>query len=355
MTPLKRLLLERIARSGPIRLDEYMALCLLHPEHGYYTGNAPFGARGDFVTAPEISQMFGELLGLFIARAWQDQGRPAPFLLAEPGPGRGTLMADMLRAARAVPGFVDAARIWLIEASPRLVAEQRRTLAGHEVNHAASLPDLPEGPLFLVANEFFDALPIRQFQRAEGGWRERMVGREGERLAFGLAAPMAVEPVESAGAAEGDIRETRPAAGAIMAEIAARIERFGGAALVIDYGDRALAGNTLQAVRGHERIDPLAAPGESDLSAHVDFGALADAATGLARSALTPQGVFLERLGITHRAQALATRLTGAALENHIAAHRRLTHGDEMGNLFKAIGFHPTGSPPLPGLDPDDP
>ena len=355
MTPLHRVLADRIARFGPVSLADYMALCLLHPEHGYYTGNPPFGTEGDFVTAPEISQMFGELLGLFIARAWQDQGCPAPFLLAEPGPGRGTLMADMLRAARAVPGFADAARIWLIEASPRLVAEQRRVLASHKVSHAKTLSDLPEGPLFLVANEFFDALPIRQFQRTKRGWRERMVGRDGERLAFGLAAPLAVEPVESAGAVVGDIRETRPAAGAIMAEIAMRIENHGGAALVIDYGDWALAGNTLQAVRGHERIDPLAAPGESDLSAHVDFSALADAAKGVSRSALTPQGVFLERLGITARAQALAARLTGAALENHVAAHRRLTHGDEMGNLFKAIGFRPTGTPPLPGLDPDDP
>ena len=355
MTPLQRVLEGRIARSGPIGLAEYMTLCLLHPEHGYYTRSPPFGAEGDFVTAPEISQMFGEMLGLFLARVWLDQGRPAPFVLAEPGPGRGTLMADMLRATRGVPGFHEAAGIWLVEASPRLAELQRRALSGHRVTHAENLSALPEGPLYLVANEFFDALPVRQFQRTERGWQERMVGLEGGRLALGLAPPLATPPVETAEAAIGDIREIRPAATAIMEEIAPRIEAAGGVALVIDYGSWGPAGNSLQAVRNHTRCDLLATPGRADLSAHVDFRALAAGAGGLARSALTPQGVFLERLGITARARRLAEGLEGAALENHLAAHRRLTHPEEMGNLFQAIGFHPTGTPPLPGLSPDDP
>ena len=353
MTPLEARLLARIAADGPISVADYMAECLLDPEHGYYATRDPLGRAGDFTTAPEISQMFGELAGLALGQAWLDQGRPAPFTFAELGPGRGTLMADALRALRAVPGFLDAARLHLVEASPALRARQREALGGQDVTWHERVDELPDAPLFLVANEFFDALPIRQFQRDGDLWRERRVGVREGRLAMGLAGP-APQPALAhrlAGTAEGDVVEICPAAPAIAAAIGRRIADQGGAALVIDYGGWGGTGDTLQAVRGHRYADPLEAPGEADLTAHVDFAALAQA-TPSARSRLTPQGVFLERLGITARAQALARGLTGAALERHVAAHRRLTHPEEMGTLFKCIAFHPEGMPPPPGVDP---
>lgn len=352
MTALADLLLRRIRAGGPLSIADYMADCLLHPEHGYYTTRDPFGVRGDFITAPEISQMFGELLGLCLARAWQDQGAPATFVLAELGPGRGTLMADVLRATRGVPGFHAAAGVVLIEASPALRACQKATLAPYPVQWADSIDTLPEKPLFLLANEVFDALPIRQFQRHAEGWQERLVGDFGGRLTFGLSAPARLAALEHrlADTAPGDIVETCAPAQAIVAGLAARIERSGGAALLIDYGDWRSRGDTLQALRRHAFADPLADPGKADLTAHVDFEALAEAAAPCAVAGPVPQGVLLERLGITARARALAGRMTGAALTAHVAAHRRLTHPAEMGQLFKALALHPRGAPPPPGF-----
>ena len=357
MTPLARQLRRQIAQAGPITLAEYMGRCLTDPEHGYYTGRDPLGAAGDFTTAPEISQLFGEMLGLCLAQAWADQGRPAPVTLAEPGPGRGTLMADILRAGRAMPGFVEAARVVLVEASPALRARQAQTLEGRGARWADSLDALPEAPLFLVANEFFDALPIRQFVRDGAAWRERMVGLDAAGgLAFGLSvpAPLAALSGRLADTAQGDVVETCPAAGPAMAAIAGRVARHGGAAVIVDYGGWRSLGDTLQAVRGHAPADPLDAPGLADLTAHVDFEALACAAraAGAAVTGPTPQGVLLERLGITARAQALAHGLSGPALDALAGAHRRLTHPDEMGSLFKALGVVPPGAPPLPGFDP---
>ena len=186
MSALADVLKARIARDGPISIAAYMQECLLNPRHGYYATRDPFGTAGDFVTAPEISQMFGEIIGLFLAQVWMDQERPAPFVLAELGPGRGTLMTDALRAMRAVPGLVEAAEIHLIEASPVLRDTQTRTIP-ETLTHHDTLATLPDGPLFLVANEFFDALPIRQFQRSGASWRERVVGLSGEELTFGLS------------------------------------------------------------------------------------------------------------------------------------------------------------------------
>ncbi|MCB1338537.1 MAG: SAM-dependent methyltransferase [Maritimibacter sp.] len=348
---LAALLKARIRATGPISVADFMAECLGHPEHGYYTTRDPLGASGDFTTAPEISQMFGELIGLALAQSWLNQGAPAPFTLAELGPGRGTLMADILRATRGVPGFHAGLRLHLVETSPVLRAVQRRALDGVDLTHLDTVDALPDMPLWLVANEFFDALPIRQFVRAAGLWRERVVGLADGALAFGLAGPSAPEELATrSDVADGGLVEICPAARVAMDEIAARIAAHGGAALVIDYGDWRSLGDTLQAVQGHAPTDPLAAPGAADLTAHVDFEALALAAPGLAASALTPQGVFLERLGITQRARALADRLDGPALDAHIAAHRRLTHPDEMGNLFKVLGLVPAGAPMLPGL-----
>lgn len=344
MTPLADLLARRIAATGPITLAEFMAEALMHPDHGYYATRDPFGSSGDFITAPEISQMFGELVGLWLAQVWQDQGAPPRIVLAEPGPGRGTLMADALRATRGVPGFHAALSVHMVETSATLRAVQARSVPG--VTHHASVADLPPGPLFLIANEFLDALPIRQFASTGTGWTERMVGLRDGALAFALRpAPLALPAMP-----EGTVIETCPALPGIVADIAARIATHGGAALFADYGGWAGTGDTLQAMKGHAFVDPLAEPGLADLTAHVDFAAVAAAAGAAQVSAMVPQGVFLERLGITARAQALARRLSGDALAAHVAAHRRLTHPDQMGHLFKTIGIAPKGAPPLPGL-----
>jgi NADH dehydrogenase [ubiquinone] 1 alpha subcomplex assembly factor 7 len=299
MSALRPLILRQIALQGPLSIAEYMLLCLLHPAHGYYTTRDPLGVAGDFTTAPEISQMFGEMLGLSVAQIWMDQGCPAPFALAELGPGRGTLMADALRATARVPGFHAAMRLHLIEASPVLRARQAATLAPFAPQFHDSADTLPDSPLFLLANEFFDALPIRQFLRRGDGWAERMVGAQDGALCFGLAprVPLAALAGRLADTAEGEMVEICQPAQPIMAAIAARIAARGGAALVIDYGDWRSRGDTLQALRAHRYDDPLAHPGEADLTAHVDFEALALAAQPLQAEALTPQGVFLERLG----------------------------------------------------------
>ena len=340
----------RITADGPMTLADYMAACLLDPVHGYYATRDPFGAAGDFITAPEISQMFGEMIGLSLAQCWLDQGAPAPFALAEAGPGRGTLMADILRATRGVPGFHAAASVHLVEASPTLRAAQATRVPN--AIWLDRIGDLPEMPLFFVANEFFDALPIRQFRRDGAGWREVVVGLKGDALAFGLtdAAPRAALAHRLDDTRDGDVVELCPALPPIAATLGDRIARHGGAALIVDYGDWTSLGDTFQAVQDHRTVDPLADPGAADLTAHVDFAAVAAACAPARHTRLTPQGVFLERLGITQRAQALAAGLTGAALEAHVAVHRRLTHPAEMGDHFKVIGFYPDGAAPPPGL-----
>lgn len=353
MNALQDIIKNQIARFGPISIAEYMTLCLLHPEHGYYTTREPLGATGDFTTAPEISQMFGELLGLCLAQSWIDQGQPAPFALVELGPGKGTLMADILRVTKGVPGFHDAAEIWLVEASPSLRRQQGEKLAAHSVHWVDQVSDLPKLPMFLIANEFFDALPVRQYVRAKEGWQEQMIGLDAGKLVFGLAAPMPIDALEDnlSSTKPGDIVETCSPAQGKMHEIALRLAGYGGVAIIIDYGELGSSGDTFQAVRHHQKTDPLTDPGLSDLTAHVDFAALVRAADGIAATGLTAQGVLLERLGIAARAQALAAGLAGEQLENHIAAHHRLTHPSEMGSLFKAIAFHPPDTHPPPGFD----
>ena len=356
MTPLARLLAARITAGGPLSLADYMADCLMHPTHGYYATRDPFGAAGDFTTAPEISQMFGELAGLALAQCWLDQGRPTRLMLAEIGPGRGTLMADSLRALQAVPDLIAAVEVHLVEASPVLRARQRHTLAGTAVTWHDSIATLPDLPLYLVANEFFDALPIRQFHRRGSGWSELQVGLAAGHLTPGLAPPGPVAALAHrlTGTHEGDVVEICPGLPAIAGQIASRIARSGGVALVIDYGGWQSLGDTFQAVQAHRITDPFAAPGAADLTAHVDFQALAQAfrAGGAAASAMVPQGLFLSRLGIDARAGRLAQGLSGPALASHRAAHQRLTDPAEMGELFKVIACHPVNSPPPPGLDP---
>ncbi|PJI92498.1 SAM-dependent MidA family methyltransferase [Yoonia maricola] len=352
MTALGDLLAARIARTGPISLADYMTDCLMHPEHGYYATRDPFGAAGDFTTAPEISQMFGELIGLSLAQAWMDQGQPKHITLAELGPGRGTLMADALRATKAVPGFHAALTVHLVEASPILRAEQAKRIADAQWHD--SIATLPDAPLYLIANEFFDALPIRQFLRDGDDWREKMIGTTDGRLSFGLsaAAPIALLEGRLADTKDGDLVEHCAGLPAITSTIGAKIESHGGCAVIIDYGDWQSQGDTLQALKSQDRINPLATPGEADLTAHVDFAAIAANAGPAKFSRLTPQGVFLERLGITQRAQTLAQSLSGDGLTSHIAAHRRLTHPAEMGDLFKVISIYPSTANPPPGLEP---
>jgi len=350
MTPLGALLAARIRATGPITLADYMAEALMHPAHGYYATRDPFGAAGDFTTAPEMSQMIGELLGLCLAQGWRDQGAPARIVLAELGPGRGTLMADALRATARVPGFHDALHLHLVETSPTLRAAQARLLP--QATWSAGVDGLPEGPLFLVANEFLDALPVRQFVRAGALWRERMVGLDAGRLTFGLAppAPVAALAHRLADTAEGDIVEHCPALPAIVAEVGRRIAAHGGLALFVDYGGWRSRGDTLQALSRHRTAGPLEAPGEADLTTHVDFEAVARAAAPAQATAMTPQGDFLRALGIDARAAILARGLSGAARDSHLAAHRRLTDPGQMGHLFKAMGLYPDGAPPPPGL-----
>ena len=334
-----------IRENGPISLAQYMG----ESNARYYTSRDPLGEDADFITAPEISQVFGELIGLWLADIWVRAGRPDNVHYVELGPGRGTLASDALRAAGR---YGLNPKVHFVEGSEALQLIQRGTVRG--VQHHSDVTSLPEdGPLLIVANEFFDALPIRQLLRAAEGWRERMVGLEDGKLSFVFGdKPMdAAVPERWKHANQGTLLETSAASSAIMSELSDRLAAQGGAALIFDYGGWRSNGDTLQALRDHAPIDPLADPGRSDLTAHVDFEALARAAT-CAHSGLTPQGVFLERLGITARAGALAARLSGAALEQHVAAHRRLTHPDEMGNLFKVLALFPKGAPPPPGCDP---
>lgn len=361
-TPLEIHLRRRIAAEGPLTIADFMSAALGHPDHGYYMTRDPFGRAGDFTTAPEISQMFGELIGLWCAEVWRQIGAPERFYMVELGPGRGTLMSDLLRAARRMPGFVEAAEVHLVEMSPVLREAQARSLAPiapiAPVWHDA-VSGLPvDAPILLIANEFFDALPIRQITRTEAGWRERVVGimPDTDTLAIGLAA--ASGPLESllddglkATARPGQTAELAPISWRVAGEIGARLTAQGGAALAIDYGHAGPAlGNTLQAVKAHEPCDVLETPGEADVTAHVDFTPLAHAVaqSGARATALSTQGDFLRALGIDHRAQTLAKAGNPEAIAGDVA---RLIGPDGMGTLFKVLGLAGPKTSPLPGLE----
>jgi len=330
-----------IAQSGPIGLGQYMG----EANARYYASRDPLGAGGDFITAPEISQMFGELLGLWLADMWVRAGRPEPVLYVELGPGRGTLARDALRAM-AQAGL--RPEVHFVEGSDALRHAQNRAVPEARQHH--DLSTVPEGaPILLVANEFFDALPVRQLVRTPDGWRERMVASEGERFVCVAGnLPMDAAIPEGRREAEvGTILETCPAAAAVMREVAARLVGQGGAALIADYGHASpRTGSTLQAVRAHRKVDPFVNPGEADLTAHVDFAALAEVArAGGARWLGTqPQGAFLRALGIEARAEALARAAPGKAQELRQAVER-LTAPEQMGDLFKVAGLAAPGWP----------
>ena len=357
MTPLGRHIAALIEAEGPISVARYMALCLGDARHGYYMTRDPFGAGGDFVTAPEISQMFGELLGLWCADAWARMGSPPELRLVEMGPGRGTLMADALRAAKVLPAFRAALRVHLVETSPVLREHQRHALAQADVPLAwhDDLSDIPPGPALFVANEFFDALPLRQFVRTDKGWCERLVGLGPDGgLAFGLAPE--AQPALTAAAALGSVLEVAETSAALMQEIASRIVRQGGAMLAIDYGHvRPGLGDTLQAVKAHAFVDVLAEPGEADLTVHVDFAALARTASAQGAAVLGPttQGAFLFALGLAARADALKRNASPDRAASIDAAARRLAGAQDggMGELFKVIAVTHPGLAGLAGFD----
>lgn len=339
-TELGRLIAHRIALTGPISIADFMAEALGHPRLGYYRHALPLGAPGDFTTAPEISQMFGELLGAWLADRWLAMGSPAPVRLVELGPGRGTLMADALRATRGVPGFHAALDLHLVETNAPLRDTQRAALNGFAPTWHERFDDVPAGPLLLVANEFFDALPVRQFHRTAEGWRERMVGLAPDgtlRLALAPGpTPFAAALPEAASGAETELSE---AGRALAAAIGARLGRDGGWALIIDYGyDRPGLGSSLQAVRGHRSADILDRPGETDLSTHVDFAALATAAR-VKTFGPVGQGDFLRRLGIAERAGSLKRHASPEQARAIDAALARLIAPDQMGTLFRVLAL----------------
>jgi NADH dehydrogenase [ubiquinone] 1 alpha subcomplex assembly factor 7 len=365
VTPLASILRRTIAAEGPIGVAEFMAKALGHPEHGYYRQGDPIGRHGDFITAPEISQMFGELIGLWCGEVWRAMRSPAPVVLCELGPGRGTLVADALRAvAAAVPLFARAIRLHLVETSPGLRRIQEQSLAAvsrdRPVCWHSAFAEVPPGPLLVVANELFDALPVGQYVRSAGGWQERRVGlaADGDGFVFVLvplppgARPPALPPALTDVAA-GSIVEVSPARNDLAQAIGERVARHGGAALIIDYGHpQSAAGETLQAVRRHGPVGVLERPGEADLTAHVDFAAIAAAAArgGARIHAPVPQGLFLARLGIATRARALKARASPRQARDVDSALARLVDPRRMGLLFQVLAIAHPGLL-LPGFD----
>lgn len=346
----------RILKDGPLNIAQYMEMAMTDPDHGYYTTNDPIGASGDFITSPEISQIFGELIGLWCASVWQSMGEPSLFRWVELGPGRGTLMVDAIRATNKVPGFHSAAHLHMIDASPVLQAHQQKVLEGAGVINRDwhnDLSQVPEGPIICIANEFFDAMPVRQFQKSTDRWHERMVdlnaGKDG--LIFTLSDAIAptnehMIPEGLRTAPDGALVETSPVGLRKMFTLADRIAKQGGAALIIDYGHTVSAhGETLQALQDHQFVDVLDMPGEQDLTTHVDFQALGELAgsTGARVHGPVEQGAFLNELGLGLRTKALMKNAKSADQATDILSRaNRLVDGDQMGALFKVLGIaHP--------------
>jgi len=359
-TTLNDRLLALIALNGPITIAQYMTSALYDPQGGYYTQNARVGGDGDFLTAPETGQMFGELIGLWCAQEWMTMGSPPAFNLVELGPGNGMLITDAWRATRIVPGFHDAARISLVEVSPALRERQADALdeAGARATWIGHLDEAPDLPTLIVGNEYLDCLPIRQFVRVDGKWRERLIGAKDGALAFGLAPDVLVNdsiiPAELRDAKDGAIAEVSPVTPAFVASLADRFAQGPGRALLIDYGAIAITGgDTLQAMHNHELVDPLLLPGAVDLTAHVDFVELARTAhsAGLGVAGPFPQGPWLEGLGVRERAAALTKARPDKAgpIERQLM---RLTSPNQMGVLFNVICLSSRDLPPPAGFPP---
>jgi SAM-dependent MidA family methyltransferase len=347
-TDLEAFLRRQISATGAMPVGEFMQRCV----SSYYAGRDPFGREGDFVTAPEISQMFGEIIGLWAAVVWQTLGSPSEVILAELGPGRGTLMADLLRAAGTLPGFREAIRVHLVETSPALKARQSETLADVGAVWHETIDTLPAGPAIIIANEFFDALPIDQYVFRSEGWHERMVTCR-DAFAFTDGPAVSDRRLAELGAPEaklGDVFEVNPAARRLVQSLAHRFETQPGVLLAIDYGyDQSAVGDTLQAVRRHQPVPVLQEPGLADLTAHVDFAALVRSAGSAKASPIVGQGSFLRRLGIELRAEKLAASHPDKA-EDLLAGCHRLINPGGMGTLFKVLALSSPDLPDLPGF-----
>ena len=348
-SPLQFEIKKLIKSAGPMPVWRYMELCLMHPRHGYYLSRDPLGREGDFTTAPEVSQMFGELLGLWAASVWKAMGSPPLLRLIELGPGRGTMMADALRAMRVLPPLYQALSIHLVEINPVLREKQKAALSGsRDIAWHDTIDDVPDGPAIIFANEYFDVLPIHQVVKRETGWHERTVEIDstGE-LAFGAAPEPTPHfdvllPSLVRAAPSGAVFEWRP--DAEIMKIASRVRDQDGAALITDYGHlRSDAGDTLQAIARHSFTDPLKNPGQADVTAHVDFQALVRAAEDLGARVHgpVPQGDFLRRLGIETRAMTLMAKASPEVSEDISGALKRLVTGGRggMGSMFKVLAI----------------
>jgi len=331
MSPLERQIRQSITINGPMSIETFMGLAISH----YYATRDPFGADGDFTTAPEISQMFGEMIGVWISDAWVKLGQPSEFILVEGGPGRGTLMTDILRATGKMLGFREGMSLHLIETSPVLRNIQKATLAGYNPVWHDSLETLPELPMIFIANELLDAMPVRQYECRKGRWYERVVGLEGDRLVFGLREAQVNAPV-----LEGSFREESPAIQSFIKSLSDRIRRNRGAALLIDYGYDmpGASGDTLQAVKSHQFVPVLENIGEADLTAHIDFYAVKECCD-VAVSGPVGQGDFLNALGMDVRLQMLKLRATPQQYLDLQSAYSRLTSPTQMGKLFRAMAM----------------
>lgn len=344
MNPLETFLKEYISSHGPMGVDQFMHTALLHQEYGYYTTHEPFGSAGDFVTSPEISQTFGELVGAWCAAMWIEMGKPDTIALVELGPGRGTLMKDALRGTAHITGFHEALHVHLIEASQKLRTVQAGTLSSihPEIIWHDSFSDIPDVPCLVIANEFFDALPIKQYLFHNNQWFERKVGlTETKELCFVADNPMPSSQHFPNQANEGDILEISPASQVVMEKITSHIKSYGGAGVFIDYGYRDTDyKETIQAVKNHQYHGIFSDIGEADITAHVDFGNLRNIAnkTGLSTSKIIPQGEFLARMGIKERYEALSISVNSQEeADTLFSAINRLVDPSHMGELFKVL------------------
>lgn len=360
-TPLETKLKRLISNNGPITLAQYMGECLSHPKHGYYMNKDPFGEGGDFTTAPEISQMFGEMIGMWIANTWQAMSSPSPIKLIELGPGRGTLMADILRVLNIVPELKSNLSVHMVEMSPTLIETQKKSLASEaqtKITWHKNLSEIADGCSFIIANEFFDALPVHQFEKTDKGWNERVLGLTDGKLTPALApaspALFMTDEVKRNAANTGDILEASAISISIMAEISRRIKESGGASLIIDYGYKKTSyGDSIQAMKSHKYCPIFETPGHADITAHVNFATLSQCAEecGLDVFGTAEQGAFLKQLGIEMRAEKLSTSATPQQKQDIASAIKRLIDDKEMGTLFKVIAVQNKNLPKPIGFE----
>jgi NADH dehydrogenase [ubiquinone] 1 alpha subcomplex assembly factor 7 len=353
-----------IKAQGPISIAQYMGIALSDKKYGYYTTKQPLGRQGDFITAPEISQMFGELIGLWCASIWEFMGRPVNLQLVEFGPGKGTLMSDLLRGTSKISGFHDSISIHLIEISPSLKKQQQVNLNNYDVKIEwyNNFSDILNNPTIIIGNEFFDALPILQFVKTKNGWREKLIGIDAsEELKFMLSPAetpaCALIPQNIRNSDENSVFEICPSAISTIRNISQHLKENGGAALFIDYGyfENPLV-NSFQAVKEHEYHDVLKDPGQADLTAHVDFSTLKNSATesGITTHKIIGQGQFLQAMGIDIRASMILKNATFEQKKDIISATERLTDNKQMGELFKCLAITHPELPAPPGFESED-